>query len=55
MNTPSTFKGTTVFALAVLAIQTASAQAPSGSITNQIASPTNTVWDISVVSPLKDI
>lgn len=55
MNTPLILKGTTVFALAVFAIQTASAQAPSGSITNLINNSSNTVWDAGVVQPLQNI
>jgi len=44
-----------LFGLSALTIQTCSAQAPTGSITNVITGTTNVLWDVSLVQQLQHI
>jgi hypothetical protein len=44
-----------LFSLSALTIQTCSAQAPTGSITNFISGTTNVLWDVSLVPQLQQV
>ncbi len=55
MNTKVILTTIALFGWSALTIQTCSAQAPTGSITNFIAGTTNVLWDVSLVQELQHI